>query len=624
MDCPIARRVRRNLGFLLAAIALVPAPAGSQTVQGGAQVLPPPPPGVQVQPPRDRVPPAQRVGTAGLKGRVVDGVTGDPVARARVRLMSGPAGPRSPVLSDSMGAFAFMALPQGTYNLMVEKSTYLSGRYPEPSGSIRARMKPLLLRDGQVTELTVPMFRGGAITGRVLDAHGDPVDLAQVRVLRVPRGGRVTSAGQAQTNDLGEYRVPRLQPGRYLVQVRPQMNQNYQDPNLTETPLPQPLPTFYPNAPGMSQAQPITVNRAETVPGVDLMLAEGVPTLVTGTVLRSDGEVASAGSVSTRVVGPDSVVGYDSAGGTGIGQGGAFRLTLAPGEYMLEAQVMTRQGPGVGPNEQLFGSARINVGGGSVDNVTIMVGRGATASGRIVFEGSTPPPPSPGQANVPLYNPDGPGCRSAKATIAADWTFKVEGLSGTCGAQPMGMFGRWTLKAVTIRGQNLLDQLVTFETGQQYTNVQIVVTDKRTQMDLRVSGDDGQLTREYVALVFPLDKTKWTGPIRPVRTYAPPSMTAMGTGPTARTATTTTAAPIGSVVGATLPSSMNMAGLQERITGLPAGEYYVIAIDDIEAEDTLDPAVLERLTSSAIRVTLTDEAPMEVPLRRFNLADVVR
>jgi hypothetical protein len=34
--------------------------------------------------------------------------------------------------------------------------------------------------------------------------------------------------------------------------------------------------------------------------------------------------------------------------------------------------------------------------------------------------------------------------------------------------------------------------------------------------------------------------------------------------------------------------------------------------------------VLERLTSSAIRIVLTDEAPIDVPLRRFNLADVVR
>jgi hypothetical protein len=88
--------------------------------------------------------------------------------------------------------------------------------------------------------------------------------------------------------------------------------------------------------------------------------------------------------------------------------------------------------------------------------------------------------------------------------------------------------------------------------------------------------------------------------------------------------TTTMAVPISSVVGASLPNSMNMAGLQERISGLPAGEYYVIALDDIETEDTQDPTVLERLTSSAIRVTLTDEAPIEVPLRRFNLADVMR
>ena len=82
-----------------------------------------------------------------------------------------------------------------------------------------------------------------------------------------------------------------------------------------------------------------------------------------------------------------------------------------------------------------------------------MVGRGATASGRIVFEGSTPPPPR--KAHVPLYS--GPGCRSAEAVIAADWTFKVEGLGGTCAAQPRSTLGRWTLKAVTVRGHNMMD-----------------------------------------------------------------------------------------------------------------------------------------------------------------------
>jgi hypothetical protein len=621
MDCSIARRVRRYLGFLSVAIVLVPGWAGAQPVQGVAPQLPQ----VQGQPPRDRPLAPPRVGTAVIKGRVVDGVTGYPVARARVRVMSGPGGPKPPVLTDSMGAFELTALPQGPCTLTVEKSTYLPGRFPEAARSVRARMQPLVLRDGQVIDdLSIPLFHGAAIAGRVLDAYGDPVDAAQVRVLRVPRGGRPTTAGQSQTNDLGEFRVPRLQPGRYLVQVRPQMNQNYQDPNVIEPPLPQPLPTYYPNALAMSQAQPITLNRGETIVGVEMMLAEGTPTIVTGVVLRSDGEAVNGGSVNARVSGVEAAGGFDNSGGTGLRPGGMFRLTLAPGEYTLEAQVMTRQGPGpIGPDDQLFGTTRINVGGGATEAVTITVGRGATASGRVVFEGSTPPPPSPGQARVPLYNPEGPGCRSAQATIAPDWTFKIEGLNGTCGAQPSGMFGRWTLKSVTFRGQNLMDQLVSFETGQQYTNVQIVVTDKRTQMDLRVSGDDGQPTREYVALVFPLDKTKWTGPVRQVRVHAPPPMTTMGTGPNARMMTTL-AVPIGSVVGANPPNSMNMAGLQERISGLPAGEYYVIALDDIETEDSMDPGVLERLTSSAIRVTLTDEAPLEVPLRRFSLAEIMR
>ncbi len=436
--------------------------------------------------------------------------------------MNNPA-QKPAVLADSTGAFEFTALPQGPISLMVEKSTYLTGRFPEANRSLRAAAQPFLIREGQVVEIAVPMFRGGAIAGRVVDAHGDPVDFAQVRVLRAPRGGRPTSAGQAQTNDLGEYRVPRLQPGRYVLQVRPSMQSqfNSQDPSIAESPLPQPVPTYYPNAQSLAQAQSITVGRGETISGVDLTLAEGVPTLVTGTVLRSDGEVVSGGSVSTRFTGPEATFGFDGGGGTGIRPGGTFRLTLSPGEYTFEAQVASRQGPGVGPNEQLFGSSRVTVGGAAIEEVTIMVGRGATASGKVVFDGTSQLPPSPGQTRVPLYNPGGPGCRPAELTVAPDWSFKIEGLNGTCGAQPSSMFGRWTLKALTIRGRNLMDELMTFENGQHYTNVQIVVTDKRTLMDLRVSGDDGQPTREYVAIAFPVDKEKWTSPLRPVRTHVP-------------------------------------------------------------------------------------------------------
>ena len=137
------------------------------------------------------------------------------------------------------------------------------------------------------------------------------------------------------------------------------------------------------------------------------------------------------------------------------------------------------------------------------------------------------------------------------------------------------MFGRWTLKSITFRGQNLMEELVTFETGQQYTNVQVVVTDKRTQMDLHVSGDDGQPTRDYVALAFPLDKAKWNPQLRRVRTYTPPPPPTQMPSPVSSPPGTVVAAtltPVGAgtggmVSGSTVGPMNMMMSQQERITG---------------------------------------------------------
>lgn len=601
------RRVCRSLGSFVLCLAFGVVPGAARGGQVVGVSVAPQAPGAPGQPPRDRVPP-RRVGTAVIRGLVFDAATGNPIPRARVSLRP-PAIPV--VMTDAEGAFEFLALPAGPYTISAEKATYMAGRIPEPATTtLRGRMRPLMVRDGQVVDnIKIGLFHGGAITGRILDVHGDPVEYAQVRAARAVRSGRPNMSAQVQTNDLGEYRLPRLPTGRYVIQVRPQVNQGqFMDGMPVDTPLPQPVPTYYPSAPSVSQAQAISVTRGETLSGIDITLAEGIPSVVTGTVVRADGEPVNMGSVSSRTVGAESFGGFDFSGGTGIRQGGAFRLTLVPGDYVLEAQT-NRPGPGGSPQDAMSGSMKITVGSGAVESVTIVVGRGATATGRIVFEGTTPPPAAPGQVPIPVYNPDGPGCREGQATIAADWTFKAEGLSGICAVQPQGMFGRWTLKSVMFKGQNLADQLVAFESGQHYPDVQIVVTDKRTVMDLRVTGDDGQPTREYVAIAFPTDKSKWNQQSRRVRIYMPPSpadleMRSMMVPPP----------------GAAPPPNLT----QERFQALPVGDYFVVAVDDIGTDDWQDPEVLGRLSESATRVTLTDEAPIEVPLRRVTLAEVIR
>ena len=495
------RTQARQVGFAAALVLVQAAGASAQPVKSGVT------PGIQAQPGRDRVP-AARVGTAVVRGRVVDGTTGAAVARARVTLQ-GPAVGQPPVTTDGTGAFAFANLPAGPVTLIVEKATFMLARHPDQGRTFRSRSRPLVLRDGQVLDdLTVPIFHGCAISGRVLDSNGDPVEYAQIGVVRLPapgRRGRPVPRGGTQSNDLGEFRLARLEPGAYLLQVIPrrqQMDQIRSGVPLAPFPVltPQPLPTFYPSASTIDQGQPIILERGQSVSGLDVVLTEGLPAVITGVVTGLDGQpVAGNGYVGARSVVREGLGGFDGAG-TGIRPDGTFWMTVAPGEWLLEARI--NPAPGTTNHRQqdeVFGSVRISVAGGAETPATIAVGRGATATGRIVFEGTSPPPPSPpGEAHVPLHSQDG-SCRSGPAIVAADWTFRIEGLFGPCSLQPMAIFGRWRVKAVMHNGDNLLDAPYTFQAGQQLRNVQVIVTDKRSDVTFRVADENGQLTREYVA-----------------------------------------------------------------------------------------------------------------------------
>jgi carboxypeptidase family protein len=609
------RRKARQVGFVVALLLqqITSAPAGAQAQQPVVTR------GTQILPLRDR-PPVVRVGTGVLKGRVVDGTTGASVPRARVTLQ-GVASGRPPVTTDGSGVFAFANLPPGPVTVMVEKSTFLQARYPESGRTFRSAGRGLVLGDGQVLDdVTVRIFHGCAISGRVLDSNGDPVEFAQVNAVRAPapgRSGRPVQRSSSSSNDLGEFRVGRLEPGTYVLQVIPRrmsMDQYRSDAAPAAPPAPaaaQPLPTYYPSAIALDQAQPITLERGQSVSDLDVVLAEGLPAVIAGTVTGLDGQpVSGNGYVNARAVAREGIGGFDGSG-TGIRPDGTFRMTLPPGEWVIEARL--NPPPGTMQQRQQdeqLGSVRISVVGGAEETVSIAVGRGATATGRVVFEGSSPPPSSPaGQVHVPMYSQDG-ACRSGTATVAADWTFRLEGLFGQCSVQPMALFGRWTVKAVMHNGDNLLDAPHTFQPGQQLRNVQVIVTDKRSDVTFRVADDNGQTTREYVALLYPVDKTQWSQAVRTM------------TGPPAELMGVPSRAPV--LSGPARTPMMAPAMRRESMMAVKPGEYYAVAVDDMEMEDSRDPLVLERLASSGVRVMVSEGASQEIALRRVKMADVMR
>jgi len=563
---------------------------------------------------RDRIP-VQRTGTGSVKGRVLDGTTGAGVARARVVIQGAT---QSTVMTDASGTFTFANLPPGPITLAVNKSTYLATRYPAPGRTLRSNMRPLMLADGQALDnVTIPMFHGASISGRVLDASGDLVDSAQVNVLRVPASGlagQPMQRGGTSTDDRGEFRIGRLEAGTYLLHVR--ANRGPADATIPgavpQPPTLQPVPTYYPSAAALDQAQPITLEKGQSITDIDIVLADALPGVLTGTVTTTKGaELESSNAyVNARQIISDVGRGYYGgfAYGTTVRPDGSFRLVLAPGEYQLDVNVTPRTivGP-PRPEDEQFGTTKVTVVSGGEQAVAITVGRGAVATGRVIFEGNTPPPASIGKAHVPLFSETGQ-CRAGEAMISPDWTFKVEGLSGTCLQPPGQMFGRWNVKAVMINGDDVSNAPFTFQPDQQLRNVQVIVTDKRSELVFHVTDDSGQSTPDYVVAVYPVENARW------------PMFSRYFVGPIVTSITSTQGRPTATNT-AIVPSAASTPR-RESMSGLRPGDYYVVAVDDMEQEDYRDPVVLEKLRSSAVRVTMAD-GTVDVSLRRISFATAI-
>jgi hypothetical protein len=567
--------------------------------------------------PRDRPDPPARAaaGTAAIQGRVVDGQTGLPLPRVRIRLngMSrmSPTGQPRGVTTDESGSFAFTGLPSGLFMISAEKSTYLPARFPAGE-TLRSLVGTLALSDGQRLEgVVVPMYHGGAIAGHVIDSLGDPVEFAQVQALRLPPSGRAKpqSRGGTMSNDLGEYRIARLEPGQYLLYVTPQHRPAVSNGGRNDVPEPaepEPVPTFYPGVPGIGGAQPIAVGRGTTASDVDIPIVDGFTALVSGTLLDASGRPASAGaSISARPImtelGPISL-GMSNAQ---VQPDGGFQIKLPPGEYELQGTVFH---PGTSPRAGLqeYGLVRVNVSG-DTSGVTIQAGTGARVSGRIVFDGASAVPPGPTLPNRPgsvvLAPKDDALCRMGTAEVQPDWSFTVEGVIGTCVVRVTGGLGPWTLKSVMHEERDLTDRPILLANGQEIRGVEVVLTDKRSEVAFHVTDEHGAQTRDYVGIIFPTDDGSWAdmanGRIRTLILAPDP--------------------PAGSRAQA-LPGAA-LRG-REVVGGLPAGDYYAIAVDDLETDGTRDPGRLAQLSRAANRVTLTEGAHIDLNLRRISLASL--
>src|SRR5262249_17309026 len=128
--------------------------------------------------------------------------------------------------TDAQGRLTFTGLDGGKSRLVAERQGFLRQSYGERKYS--GGGTPIAVGDGQnVKDIQFRMNQQAVITGKVLDEDGEPMVNVQVRAHRyVYQGGKHVwgQVANATTSDIGEFRLPDLQPGRYLGSAHPRRN----------------------------------------------------------------------------------------------------------------------------------------------------------------------------------------------------------------------------------------------------------------------------------------------------------------------------------------------------------------------------------------------------------------
>ncbi len=231
------------------------------------------------------VPLTSEAQTGVITGRVVteDGsglpgvtVTLTPVA-ADLRTIS--PGSQNRTSTDEDGNFKFTGLAPCVYSV---SASSVKGYVPSPV-PVSERQDSGYHRIG--ANVTISMIEGGAITGRVTNALGEPVIGVQVNAAMArgaegnpDRGG---SGNPRFTDDRGVYRIYGLSPGTYVVFTRKSFH-----------PFPSPYdndgPTYYPSSTRETAAE-ITVTSGGEASGVDIRYRGDRGYAVSGSIIGGSG-----------------------------------------------------------------------------------------------------------------------------------------------------------------------------------------------------------------------------------------------------------------------------------------------------------------------------------------------
>jgi uncharacterized protein (DUF2141 family) len=386
-------------------------------------------PAFQDQPQSDKNAPADQSQSlqGSIAGVVLDAGQGKPVKDVSLLLArtSGTALPAS-AKSDEEGHFVFKNLDAGSYMLIGDHPKYARQTYGSRNGLLGGTL--LTLGTGQeMKDVSFKLQPNAVASGRVLDEDREPMQGVMVAALKglYMRGKRqFLPVGTGVTNDLGEYRIANLAPGRYFISATVMNAAKAVIKAAGEAPEEAYVTTYYANATDVSGAAPVEVTAGSDAAGMDIRLAKAKSVHVKGKVMGAPKDQ----SVTVRLVPKDGGLLAMITGRSATVQktDGTFEIAgVTSGSYMLRAGDQTGMkslGPGV----------PVEIADHPVEGAVIEIAPTSEATGTIAVQGnseSSTPAVSLKGTRIMLEATEGGGLIPPSTNATEDGTFSFKDLA---------------------------------------------------------------------------------------------------------------------------------------------------------------------------------------------------
>ena len=329
-----------------------------------------------------------------VAGQVTNAVTGEPVRKAQVMLRRVDPRPQPPLsaTTDAGGHYLLVNVEPGRYRVTADRNGFVRSAYGRNAARSPATIS--VAAGEQVKGADVKLTPHGVIAGRVLDEDSEPVVNANVQALRYEysRGRRrLMPAGGVNTNDLGEYRIFGLAPGRYYVCGRRfGVHQVLSAAAMAAGgvtraglgPEEAYVPAYYPGTTDPAAATPVPLGPGDVAQGIDLQLTRTQTVRISGRVVNPTGMTNRHVMVELRP--RQSPGGAVRNTASARNSDGYFEIRgVAPGSYMLAAALFV---------DRTLYSARtsIEVGTHSIEGVQLQLAPGGEVRGVVRMEGDAP------------------------------------------------------------------------------------------------------------------------------------------------------------------------------------------------------------------------------------------